>query len=80
MDKNEEIDMSRIEVDRVVAEQIRCLEGPIELVDSKGQIIGLVRRPPTESEIERAKHRASHGGATLTWEQVEVKLRQETGE
>jgi hypothetical protein len=78
MDEKEEIVMSRIIVDHAVAEQIRCVEGPIELVDTNGQVVGLVRHPPTESGIERAKLRAS-GGATLTWEQVKAKLRQETG-
>lgn len=72
--------MSRIEIDYVIAEQIRSVEGPIELVDSSGQVVGVVRRPPTESEIERAKHRASRGGETLTWAQVRTKLRQGVGE
>ena len=72
--------MTKVAVDHVVAEQIRNVEGPIELVDSNGQIVGLVRRPPTESEIERAMQRASHGGEQLTWAQVRTKIRQEIGE
>ncbi len=72
--------MSKISVDHAIAEQIRSLEGPIELVDANGQTVGVVRRPPTESEIERAKERASRSGETMTWEQVRTKIRQETGE
>jgi len=72
--------MPKIPVDHAIAEQIRTLEGPIELVDANGQTIGVVRRPPTDSEIERAKQRASRGGETLTWEQVRSRIRQETGE
>ena len=72
--------MTKVAVDHLIAEQIRSVEGPIELVDSNGQIVGVVRRPPTESEIERAKQRASHGGEILTWTQVMTMFRQEIGE
>ena len=72
--------MTKVEIDNTIAEQIRSVETPIELVDSNGQTVGVVRRPPTESEIARAKQRASHGGETLTWAQVRTKLRQEIGE
>jgi hypothetical protein len=72
--------MTKVAIDHAIAEQIRSIEGPIELVDSNGQTVGLVRRPPTESEIERAKQRASRGGATLTWAEVRTKFRQEIGE
>ena len=76
----EELDMSKIAIDQVIAAQIRSVEGPIELVDSNGQTVGVVRRPPTETEIERAKQRASRGGETMTWAQVRTKIRQEIGE
>jgi hypothetical protein len=72
--------MTKVEIDYQTAEQIRSGEGPIELIDSNGQTIGVVRRAPTESEIVRAKQRASHGSETLTWDQVRAKLRQEIGE
>ncbi len=72
--------MSKIQVDQLIAEKIRNFEGPIELVDSNGQTVGVVRRPPTEAEIERAKQRSSRGGETLTWAHVRTKFRQEIGE
>jgi hypothetical protein len=72
--------MTKVEIDYQTAEQIRSGDGQIELIDSNGQTVGVVRRVPTESEIARAKHRASHGGETLTWDQVRSKLRQEIGE
>ena len=50
--------MSKIQVDQLIAEKIRNFEGPIELGDSNGQTVGVVRRPPTEAEIERAKQRS----------------------
>ena len=72
--------MTKVEIDFQTAEQIRRGDGPIELIDSNGQTVGVVRRAPTDSEIVRAKQRASRGGETLTWEQVRSKLRQEIGE
>jgi len=71
--------MIKIELNDQIAKQIRTGEGPIELVDGSGQTIGVVRRPPTANEIARAKARASHGGQTLTWEQLLTKVRAETG-
>ena len=68
--------MTKVEIDYQTAEQIRSGDGPIELVDSNGQIVGVVRRAPSQSEIAQAKQRASHGGETLTWDQVRTKLRQ----
>ena len=72
--------MSKIQVDQLIAEKIRNFEGPIELVDSNGQTVGVVRRPPTEAEIERAMQRTSPCDETLTWAQVRTKFRQEIGE
>ncbi len=66
--------MTRVPVADDVAAQIRNSEGPIELVDTSGETIGIVRRPPTEAEIERAKSRASQGGERLTWGQVVAKV------
>lgn len=72
--------MTKVAVANEVADQIRRGEGPIELVDPSGQTVGIVRRPPTEAEIERARARASQGGQTLSWAEVVSKLTQETGE
>jgi hypothetical protein len=66
--------MTRIAVADDIASQIRDSEGPIELIDPSGKTIGIVRRPPTDSEIERAKRRVSQGGKRLTWAQVVAKV------
>lgn len=67
--------MTKVAIAEEIAERIRSSEGPIELVDSKGQTIGVVRRPPTEAEIERALSRASQDGKRLSWAQVAAKVR-----
>ncbi len=54
--------MTKVSIAEDVAEQIRSSEGPIELVDANGQTIGVVRRPPTVAEIERARSRVSRDG------------------
>tara|TARA_R110002073_G_scaffold4918_1_gene31234 strand:+ start:200 stop:394 length:195 start_codon:yes stop_codon:yes gene_type:complete len=40
-----------------VADQIRRSDSQIELVDDKGNRVGIVRRPPTKEAIEYAKSR-----------------------
>ncbi len=72
--------MTKIPIAEDVANQIRSGEGPIELVDTNGQTVGIVRRPPTEAEIHRARQRVSHGRQRLTWAQVMAKVRHEVGE
>jgi len=67
--------MTRVAVADDVAAKIRESEGPIELVDASGQTIGIVRRPPTESEIKRAESRASQGGKRLSWAEVVAKVK-----
>ena len=67
--------MTKLTITEEIAAQIRSSEGPIELVDSQGQTIGIVRRPPTETEIQRARERASKQGARLTWAHVAAKVR-----
>ena len=67
--------MTRVAVADDVAAKIRESEGPIELVDASGQTIGIVRRPPTESEIKRAKSRASQHGKRLSWTEVVAKVK-----
>ena len=67
--------MTIVAIAEEIAERIRSSEGPIELVDAQGQTIGVVRRPPTETEIERARSRASQDGKRLSWAQVAAKVR-----
>lgn len=76
----EEETMTKVAIAEEVAEQIRGSEGPIELVDANGETIGVVRRPPTDAEIERAKQRASRGSERLSWAQVMAKVRHEVSE
>lgn len=72
--------MTRVTVADDVASKIRESEGPIELVDTQGHTVGVVRRPPTEAEIHRAMIRASQGSKRLSWEQVVAKVRDGVGE
>ena len=72
--------MTKIQIDPGTVDQIRAGEGPIELVDSSGQTVGIVRRPPTADEIARAKARSSQGGQTLTWAQLLAKVREEVSQ
>ncbi len=67
--------MTKVAIADDVAAQIRASKGPIELVDSSGQTIGLVRRPPSAPEIERARSRASRGGKRLSWAELVEKVR-----
>jgi hypothetical protein len=67
--------MTKVAVAEDVAAQIRASEGPIELVDPRGQTVGLVRRPPSEDEIARARSRASREGTRLSWPQVIAMLK-----
>ncbi|MFN7736385.1 MAG: hypothetical protein ACK5O8_09720 [Pirellula sp.] len=66
--------MTKLTVTEEIAERIRTSEGPIELVDLQGHTIGVVRRPPTETDIQRALERASKEGKRLTWAQVAAKI------
>jgi hypothetical protein len=67
--------MTKVAIAEEIAERIRSSEGPIELVDAQGQTVGVVRRPPTEAEIARARSRASQDGKRLSWAQVAAKVR-----
>ena len=67
--------MPRIAVADDVAAQIRHSQDPIELVDASGQTVRIVRRPPSEAEIERTRSRASQGGTRLSWAQVVAKVK-----
>lgn len=67
--------MTKVAVAEDLAAKIRAIEGPIELVDASGRTIGLVRRPPTEAEIARARSRASSDGKRMSWTEVVAKVR-----
>jgi hypothetical protein len=62
--------MIRILVQNDVAEQIRQSEGQVELVDHQGRCVGIVRRPPTEQEIQFAKVRAGSPGRRFTVDEL----------
>lgn len=66
--------MIRIVVKSEVANQIRCAEGQIELVDEQGNRVGVVRRPPTADEIEYAKLRMGSRGPKVTIEELMAKV------
>lgn len=68
--------MTQISLPEEIAAKIRDSEGPIQLIDSSGREIGVVRRPPTIAEIERAKSRASQDGSRLSWAQVVAKIQE----
>ena len=68
--------MTKVTIAEEIAERIRNSDGPSELVDTQGQTIGIVRRPPTDVEIERARSRASKDGTRLSWAQVSAKVRE----
>jgi hypothetical protein len=66
--------MIRIVVQADVAEQIRRSPGQVELVDDRGNRVGVVRRPPTEDEIQYAKSRVGSAGPKLTVDEVIAKV------
>ena len=70
--------MTKIEIASEIAKLIRSAKGPIELIDSDGYTIGSLKRPPSESEIQRAKSRASNGASTLTWDELMQKVKEAT--
>jgi hypothetical protein len=67
--------MTKVVVAEEVAAQIRMSEGPVELIDASGRAIGLVRRSPTEDEVERAQSRASRGERRLSWDELVAHVR-----
>ena len=66
--------MIRIVVQADIADQIRRSEGQIELVDDQGNRVGVVRRPPTEEEINYAKSRLGSKGPKLTVDELITKV------
>ncbi len=66
--------MIKIVVQAEVADQIRRSDGRIELVDDQGNRVGIVRRPPTEDEIEFAKSRVGTPGQKFTVDELLAKV------
>jgi hypothetical protein len=66
--------MIRIVVRNDLAEQIRQSDGQIELVDEHGNRLGIVRRPPTASEIEFAKTRIGSAGPKFSMDELVAKI------
>jgi len=66
--------MTRIVVQADIADQIRRAHGQIELIDDQGNRIGLVRRPPSEDEIQFAKSRVGSKGPTSTIDEVIARI------
>jgi hypothetical protein len=62
--------MTRIVIQTEVADQIRRSDGHIELVDDQGNRVGIVRRPPSEDEIQIAKSRIGTEGPKFTVDQL----------
>ena len=65
--------MIRIVVQAEVADQIRRSDWRIELVDDQGNRVGVVRRPPTEDEIQFAKSRVGGSGPKFTVDELIAK-------
>lgn len=66
--------MIRIIVQSDIADQIRRAEGQVELVDDQGNRIGVVRRPPTDNEIEVAKAKMGSTGPKVTIDELIAKV------
>ncbi len=66
--------MIRIVIQNEIAEQIRHSDGQVELVDTQGQRVGIVRRPPTPQEIEFAKSRSGTKGPKFSVDEVITKV------
>ena len=66
--------MIRIVVESNLADRIRRADGQVELVDDRGNRIGIVRRPPTEDEIAFAKSRMRSKGPKATTDELISKL------
>ena len=62
--------MVQIIVKADVADQIRQADSQIELVDEKGNRLGIVRRPPTADEIQYAKSRMGKLGPKVTMDEL----------
>ena len=66
--------MVKIVVQADVADQIRQSDGQVELIDDQGNRLGIVRRPPSEKEIELAKARIGSAGPKFTVDELIAKV------
>ena len=66
--------MIQIIIQADIADQIRRSEGQVELIDDKGNRIGVIRRLPTEDEVQIARSRIASPGPKLTMDEVISKL------
>ena len=67
-------DVQMLVVQNDLADQIRQSDGQIELVDECGEQLGIVRRPPSEKEIESAKARVGNAEPKLTIDELIAKI------
>lgn len=67
--------MTKIVLQAKLADRIRLLDGPIELVDDQGIQRGVVRRPPKMKEIELARARIGSEGPRFTVDQLIEKVK-----
>ena len=66
--------MIRIVLKADVADQIRRADGQVEFVDGKAIRVGLVRRPPSQEEIQYAKSRISSTGPKPSIDELIAKV------
>jgi hypothetical protein len=66
--------MIRVVVQSDVADKIRRADGQVELIDDQGNRVAVVRRPPTEAEIEFAKSRMRSKGPKITIDELIAKV------
>jgi hypothetical protein len=62
--------MIQVVVPSDVADKIRRADGQVELIDDRGNRVAVVRRPPTDSEIEFAKSRMGRKGPKFTVDEL----------
>lgn len=67
--------MTKIVLQPELADRIRLSDGPIELVDDQGMQLGVVRRPPTQQEIEIARARIGSEGPKFTVDELIEKVK-----
>lgn len=67
--------MTKIVLQPELADRIRLSDGPIELVDDQGVRLGVVRRPPTQQEIEFARARIGSEGPKFTVDELIEKVK-----
>jgi len=66
--------MLRVVVQADVADLIRHAQGLVELVDEQGNRVCILRRRPTEDEIDYAKSRVGSTGPKFTIDELIAKV------